>query len=232
MEFFHSVGPLRGLKGSVYEGGIREPLIVRWPGRIRPNSTSDLVSAHYDALATLIDVAGLPPSTDTDGISYLPTLLGRDDQQKQHEYLFWDFAGYGAQLAVRLGKWKGVRRNLRRDPDAPLELYDLDADIGETTNVADVHPDITEKISRIMVDAREAGSRTVSVWCLPRMRIASGRGESVQREGNCDGCVVIQPDERATFQPANCGSVGGARGARPGGKQPSATGPGQAVFER
>ena len=153
-KFFHSVGPLRGLKGDVYEGGIREPLIVRWPGHIRPGTTSNLISAHYDAMATICDITGIKPPKDTDGISYLPTLLGENDRQKKHEYLFWDFHGYGGQLAVRMGRWKGVKRNLIRNPDAPLELYDLQTDIGEKHNVAKEHPEIAAKIEKIMVSAR------------------------------------------------------------------------------
>jgi arylsulfatase A len=153
-EFFHSVGPLRGLKGSVYEGGIRVPLIVRWPGRVAPGTTSDLLCAHYDALATLLDVAALTPPADTDGISYLPTLLSHPERQATHPYLFWDFAGYGGQLAVRMGPWKGVRRDLGQHPDAPLELYDLQADVGETTDVGAQHPDVVEQIGRIMLEAR------------------------------------------------------------------------------
>ena len=154
-EFFHSVGPLRGLKGSVYEGGIREPLIVRWPGHIKPGSATDLISAHYDAMATLADLLGLPAPADTDGISYLPTLLGQAERQKKHDYLFWDFAGYGGQLAVRMGRWKGVKRGLGKNPDAPLELHDLETDLGEKHDVAGKHADVTDKVNRIMLDARE-----------------------------------------------------------------------------
>ena len=154
-EFFNSVGPLRGLKVSVYEGGIREPLVVRWPGHIKPHSISDLISAHYDALATLADIAGVRPPADTDGISYLPTLLGHGDRQKHHEYLFWDFAGYGAQLAVRMGRWKGVKQKLGKNPDAPLELYDLESDIGEKRDISKEHPDVAANINRIMLNARD-----------------------------------------------------------------------------
>ncbi len=153
-EFFESVGPLRGLKGLVYEGGIRVPLVVRWPGKIQPGTESDLLCAHYDVMATLCDLTGIEPPADTDGVSYLPTLLGHSDRQRRHEFLFWDFAGYGGQLAVRLGKWKGVRRNLRRKPDAPLELYDLSRDIGEKHNVAKDHPDVVERMKRIMIEQR------------------------------------------------------------------------------
>ncbi len=152
-EFFNSVGNLRGLKGSVYEGGIRVPLIARWPGKIAPGRTSDLLCAHYDLLATILDAAGLPVPKRTDGISYLPTLLG-SPSQRVHDYLFWDFAGYGGQLAVRMGKWKGVKRNLRKNPKSPLELYDLETDPGEKHNVAGDHPDIARTIERIMLEAR------------------------------------------------------------------------------
>lgn len=154
VEFFNSVGVLRGLKGSVYEGGIREPLIVRWPGRVKPGTTSDLISAHYDTLATVADIAGVKPPAEGDGISYAPTLLGNPQDQKKHEYLFWDFAGYGGQLAVRMGRYKGVKQKLARNPDAPLELYDLQADIGEQRDVSKKYPDVAAKINRIMLEGR------------------------------------------------------------------------------
>jgi arylsulfatase len=153
-EFFNSVDGLRGLKGSVYEGGIRVPLIVRWPGRIRAGSVSEHAGAHYDSLATLADLAGAGIPEGTDGISYLPTLLGKGPQ-KEHDYLFWDFAGYGGQLAVRMGEWKAVRRGLVKNPQAPLELYHLGKDRGESTDVAASHPEVAKKLGAIMVEARE-----------------------------------------------------------------------------
>ena len=153
-EFFRSVGPLRGLKGSVYEGGIRVPMIARWPGRIQPGSVTDLQATHYDALATLVELASAPAPPETDGIGYVPTLLGRSTDQRQHDYLFWDFAGYGGQLAVRQGQWKGVKQNVRKQPDAKLQLYNLAEDIGEQHDVASQHPDIVNGIEEIMLDAR------------------------------------------------------------------------------
>jgi len=150
--FFESVGPLRGLKGQLYEGGIRMPMVVRWPGKIAPGTVSDHLAAHYDVPATLAEIAGTTFAPGTDGISFLPTLLGKD--QKEHEYLFWDFTGYGGQIAVRMGKWKGIKRGLRKNPDAPLELYNLEKDIGETTNVADRFPDIAARMERIMREGR------------------------------------------------------------------------------
>ncbi len=154
-EFFKSVGPLKGLKGSLYEGGIRMPFIARWPGKIKPGTTDDyLLSAHYDMPATIADIAGTEFDEGTDGVSILPTLLGRKSEQKKHPYLFWDFAGYGGQLAVRMGKWKGIKRNLRKDPNAPLELYDLEKDIGEKNNVVAENPEVAAEINKIMIAAR------------------------------------------------------------------------------
>ncbi len=118
-EFFDSVGELRGLKGSVYEGGVREPFIARWPGRIPANTVSDHIGAHYDMPATLVKIAGTEVSPDTDGISILPELLGKGAQQKAHEFILWDFAGYGGQIAVRMGDWKGVKQNVKKRTRTP-----------------------------------------------------------------------------------------------------------------
>lgn len=153
-EFFDSVGPLRGLKGSLYEGGIRVPMVVRWPGRIRADSKTDHVAAHYDVMATLAEIAGAGPPENTDGTSFVPTLLSKPQQQRKPEYLFWDFGGYGGQLAVRMGKWKGIKQNVRKNPDAPLELYDLETDIGESNNVAEKYSAVAKKIERIMLEGR------------------------------------------------------------------------------
>ncbi len=153
--FFDSVGPLRGLKGSVYEGGIRVPMIVAWPGRIQPQTTSRLVCGHVDAMATLADIAGIALPADVDRISYLPTLLGKETDQSQHPFMFWDYPEYGGQLAVRLGKWKGVKQGLAKNVDAPLELYDLETDIGEQNDVVVDHPDLARQIEQIMLDQRD-----------------------------------------------------------------------------
>lgn len=148
-EFFNSVGPLRGLKGSVYEGGIRVPMIARWPGKIEPGTKTDHISAFYDVMPTLCEVAGAPIPPQTDGISFLPTLLGQDDQPK-HEFLYWEFYGYGGQQAVRMGDWKGVRQKCHRNPQGPIELYNLKNDIAEQVDVADEHPEIVARIEEIM----------------------------------------------------------------------------------
>jgi len=150
-EFFNSAGPLRGLKASIYEGGIRVPMIARWQGKIEPGSVSDHVSAFWDFLPTfaeLIPLSGINPPENIDGISLLPTLLGQSEKQKQHEYLYWEYAK--RMQAVRLGDWKAVRLNPRND----IELYNLKNDIAEQHNVADDNPEIIARIADIMVNGR------------------------------------------------------------------------------
>jgi arylsulfatase A-like enzyme len=134
-KFFNSVGGLRGLKMELYEGGIRVPFIVRWPGKIAANKTSDHMSIQYDMMATFAEITGKPVEK-TDGISILPTLLGKPTQQKKHDFLYFEYPENGGQIAVRIGKWKGIKRNMRKDPGAAWELYNLDADPFENNNVA------------------------------------------------------------------------------------------------
>ncbi|MBN2183526.1 MAG: arylsulfatase [Sedimentisphaerales bacterium] len=151
--FFNSSGPLRGQKRDLYEGGIRVPMIARWPGKIKAGSTSGHVSAFWDVLPSLCEIAGLESPDGIDGISYAPTLLGREDRQKKHEYLYWEFHEQGKKQAIRIGDWKGIRLNVTQDPDGPIELYNLRDDIGEKNNVAAEHPEITAKIAEYMKTA-------------------------------------------------------------------------------
>ncbi len=146
-EFFNSAGPLRGLKTQLYEGGIRVPLIAWWPQLVEAGSTSDHVSAFWDFLPTFAELVGTEVPTDVDGLSLLSTLFGRSDEQARHEYLYWEYHG---RQAVRLGDWKGYRASV----DSPIELYDLAADIGETRDVADLHPDVVARIAGIMQSGR------------------------------------------------------------------------------
>ncbi len=165
--FFESAGPLREMKGSVYEGGIRVPMIARWPGRIAPGATTDHVSAFWDVVPTLAEITGATPPADIDGVSFLPTLLGQGEQAPSSE-LYWEYHGRnwnGAQ-AVRLGDWKGVRHGGHDDPNAPIELYNLATDIGEQHDVAAEHPDVVAQIKAIM------DSRTVSE--IERWNFATG----------------------------------------------------------
>jgi len=150
-EFFNSAGPLRDLKASIYEGGIRVPMIVRWQGKIEQGSVSNHVSAFWDFLPTFaefIQLSGINIPEDIDGISLLPALLGQTEKQKQHEYLYWEYAQ--RMQAVRLGDWKAVRLNPRND----IELYNLKDDIGEKHNVADDNTEIIVKIADIMENGR------------------------------------------------------------------------------
>jgi arylsulfatase A-like enzyme len=147
--YFNSSGPLKGIKRDLYEGGIRVPFIGRWPGKIQPGSTTNHIAAFWDFLPTAAEVAGATIPAETDGISYLPTLLGQ--QQKEHEQLYWEFhEGKGSKQAVRMGDWKAVRIQMSK----PLELYNLATDIGETNNVAGQHPDIVATIENYLKAAR------------------------------------------------------------------------------
>jgi len=148
-EFFDSNGPLQGIKRDLYEGGIRVPVIARWPGKIKEGSVTGHVSAFWDFLPTAAEIAGTNTPEGIDGISYLPTLLGK--KQAEHDFLYWEFhEGRASKQAVRMGKWKAVRLG----PSAPLELYDLSADIGENNNIADKHSDIVEKIEALLKTSR------------------------------------------------------------------------------
>jgi len=150
--FNDSNGPLRGIKRDLYEGGIRVPMIAWWPGRIKAGSTTDLPSAFWDVLPTCAQLGGAPIPNDTDGISFLPTLLGNTDDQKKHEFLYWEFHWWKpTRQAVRMGRWKGFRNT----PTAEIELFDLKTDISEENNIADHHPEIVEQIAEIMRTAHE-----------------------------------------------------------------------------
>jgi len=145
--FFESAGSLRGLKVSLQEGGIRVPMIARWPGMIAPGTTCDHISAFQDWMPTLMEVAGGQAPADIDGISLLPSLLDRPGDQWQHEYLYWEHNG---QQAVRSGKWKAFRRRLTEG----LELYDLEHDLAEGTNVAGDYPAVLARIKEFMSEGR------------------------------------------------------------------------------
>ena len=147
-EFFESAGPLNGRKGSLYEGGIREPLVVRWKGRIAAGQTSDRVTGFEDWLPTLLELTGGTPPQAIDGISFAPTLLGKP--QPPRPFLYRESPGYGGQQSLRVGDWKGIRAKLKKNPDAPLALYHLKDDIGESKDVAKDHPDIVAQLLKLM----------------------------------------------------------------------------------
>jgi arylsulfatase A-like enzyme len=153
-DYFNSNGPLKGYKRDLYEGGIRVPMIVKWPGKIKPGSKSSLVSAFWDVFPTFADIVDAQVPKDIDGISLLPEFLGDKKDQKQHEYLYWEFHEKGGRQAVRMGDWKAVKYNVLKNPNAPLELYNLSTDIGEEHNVAEQYPDIVEQMDTTLKSAR------------------------------------------------------------------------------
>ena len=155
-DFFESARDFKGLKGSLYEGGIRVPFIARWPGKIAASSESDHLSAFWDIMPTLAEITGTEAPANIDGISLAPTLLGNQNQET-HTYLYWEFPGYGGQQAVRQGDWKAVRQNmLREENQDPLriELYNLASDVGEANDLSTQYPEKVRAFEEIMRTAR------------------------------------------------------------------------------
>jgi arylsulfatase A len=150
-DYFDSNGRLRGYKRDVYEGGIRTPMLVRWPGKVKAGSKNDIVSAFWDLMPTFADITGAEIPVPTDGISFLPSLLGK--KQKERDYLYWEFHEQGGKMAVRMDNWKAVKLNIDKVPQGETELYDLSADIGETNNIASSRPDIVKKMEEVMKEA-------------------------------------------------------------------------------
>ncbi len=149
-DFNDSNGPLRGVKRDLYEGGIRVPLLARWPGRAPAGRTSDFIGAFWDFLPTFAEIAGAEAPAGLDGLSFAAVLRG-ETPTARHEFLYWEFhEGDNSKQAVRMGPWKGVRLS----PGGPLELYNLDDDIGEQHDVAAAHADIVAKIEAYLETAR------------------------------------------------------------------------------
>lgn len=141
----------RGGKGNLYEGGLRIPFLVRWPGKIKAGQVSDLLFYQPDVLPTLAELTGAKPPKGIDGMSILPTLLGEravGRKQEQHEYLYWE---YGRQTAVRMKNWKAIQPRT----DGPWELYDLSKDVSEEHDVASDHPDVVAKMKGFAAAAHE-----------------------------------------------------------------------------
>jgi arylsulfatase A-like enzyme len=164
-KFFNSSGPLRGIKRDLYEGGIRVPMIVRWPGRIKPGQVSEQPWAFWDFLPTAAELARVKKVPEgLDGISMLPAILGEKEvcrKQEQHEFFYWEFHEGGFSQAVRMGDWKLVRRPFAKE--SASELYDLASDPGETRNVAAFCPDEIAKAEAYLKGARTASKE----WPVP-----------------------------------------------------------------
>ena len=149
-DFFDGNGPLRGIKFTYYEGGIRAPMIAWWPGKVKAGTESDLISAHWDMLPTFAELAGAKAPSGIDGLSMLPTILGQPGKQQHHDYLYWEGYHGGGTIAIRQGKWKALRLKVLKKPDAPMELYNLEEDLAETTNVAKQHPEVVARLRKLM----------------------------------------------------------------------------------
>lgn len=152
-DFFNSNGPLKGIKRDLYEGGIRVPMIAWWPETIAPGQSTEHISAFWDFMPTACDIAGVEAPEGIDGISFLPVLKG--DTQPMHKHLYWEFYEQGGKQAVRKDNWKAIRLSMSDNPDAPVELYNLENDVSEENNIADRHPEIVQVMDSIMHVAHE-----------------------------------------------------------------------------
>ena len=169
-DFQDSNGPLKGIKRSLHDGGIRVPLIAHWPKRIKAGQMTDWIGSFSDVLPTLAQLANVESAVpdEVDGISFLPTLLG-EGEQAVHDYLFWAFYEAGGARALRAGDWKVVQQPYR----AAIRLYNLADDIGETKNLADEHPEIVTRLTRVMDDAYVPSDR----WQYPKPRNSRQRSQ-------------------------------------------------------
>jgi len=153
-DFFDSNGILRGYKRDLYEGGIRVPMIARWHGRIEPSSVSDHVSAFWDVMPTVAALLDTKINHKIDGISFLPTLLGRPETQQQHDQLYWEFHELGGRRALRQGNWKLVQYNVGKSPSGSFELYNLTDDPSEKNDLAKKFPTRVAKLKELMLSER------------------------------------------------------------------------------
>jgi arylsulfatase len=150
--WFDSAKPFRSEmgfgKGSVYEGGIRVPMIASWPGVTKPGGVTDHIAVFWDVMPTLCEIAGIVKPAHTDGISFLPVLKGKKPAKRN--YIYWEFPESGGQQAIRMGNWKGIRRNIQKG-NLKIELFNLKTDIREMNDVSAENPGIVEKMEAIMV---------------------------------------------------------------------------------
>jgi arylsulfatase A-like enzyme len=151
-DFFNSNGGLRGIKRDLYEGGMREPMIARWPATIKAGQVSTQTGAFWDFLPTFAQLTNQATPLGIDGLSILPTLTAKG-KQEQHEYYYWEFHENGGRQAVRMGDWKGVRYNALANPNGPIELYNLSTDLAEKNNLSSTRPDLVARMQEIMKTA-------------------------------------------------------------------------------
>ena len=170
---FDPNGPLRGKKRDLYEGGIRVPMIARWPGKTPAGKVTDHISYFGDLMATAANLAGTSHPDNTDSVSFVPTLMGKQTEQKPHDYLYWEFYEQGSKQAVRFGKWKAVRQPMF---DGEIELFDLDSDLGEAKNVAGEHAELVTKAADMMKAAHTPNPNWKVRGNTPRKQPEPGDG--------------------------------------------------------
>jgi len=173
--FFNSAGPFKGEygwgKGFLHEGGIREPFIVQWPGKVKPNTVTHMVAATIDVMPTICELVHVKVPPDVDGVSILPSILGNATGQKQREYLYWEYPEYGGQQAVRMGNWKALRLDILKSGQLITQLFDLSTDLQEQHDVASQHPDIVQKMEAIM--KKEHHTPEVGRFLMPALEKTS-----------------------------------------------------------
>ncbi len=153
VNYFNSNGNLRGVKRDLYEGGIRVPMIIKWKDHIKENSKTDHVSAFWDVMPTVADILNIELKTPTDGLSFLPTLFNQ--KQPQHDYLYWEFHEKGGRVALLKDDWKLIKYDINKTPQKEFELYNLKEDPSEQNDLAAKYPQIVDKLSTLLLNARE-----------------------------------------------------------------------------
>lgn len=158
---FEPSGPYSGIKRSLTDGGIRVPCLAWWPGKVKAGGVTEHVAYFGDWLATASQLAGAPTPAGLDSVSFAPALLGQPGQAS-HEFLYWEFHEGGfRQAALYQGRWKGIRKG---KADAPVALYDQQADVAETNDVAAQHPEIAKKIGDYLKTARSESADWPAAW--------------------------------------------------------------------
>jgi arylsulfatase A len=167
-EFFDSNGPWSGFKRDLTEGGIRVPMVAWWPGQVISGSVTDHMSAFWDFLPTACEMAGVQIRERVDGISFLPTLLGRSHEQKKHDYLYWEFHEQGGKRALRWGKWKAIQLKMHAPKPELIQLFDLEQDPIEAHSVAQLQPEIMAQVRTMFAQAHSRSP--FKAWQWPHER--------------------------------------------------------------
>lgn len=168
--YFNLTAGLRGRKQDLYEGGIKIPFIARWPEKIKAGTVTDHVSAQFDLMPTLAELTG-QKITNIDGLSFLQTFMGKNNLQKKHEYLYFEFPEKSGQVAIRMGNWKGVKSNMKKDVNSLWEIYDLQNDPQEKNNIADAHPALARQFEKLI--AKEHTRTHIKDWEFIDKRFSS-----------------------------------------------------------